>query len=154
MAETGCISSEKSERQASGDLLAGKQKDNAEQSTEITEQPNDTVEEPAGENGEIIENEDSEAVDTEADDVAVQDEKSEQQAVVDAEEVSAEQLVEEAIKNGGIGEHFGIKLMENDYNGKYIIKAIENQFVPQATVNKALEKLGFTVFEIEELLKN
>ena len=63
-------------------------------------------------------------------------------------------FVEEAIKNGGIGEHFGIKLMENDYNGKYIIKAIENQFVPQATVNKALEKLGFTVFEIEELLKN
>lgn len=44
--------------------LLFKQKDDAEQSTEITEQPNDTVEEPAGENGEIIENEDSEAVDT------------------------------------------------------------------------------------------
>lgn len=62
-------------------------------------------------------------------------------------------FVEESIKNGGIAEHFGIKLMENNYNGKYIIRAIENQFVAQATVDKSLAKLGFTVHDIEQILK-
>ncbi|HEX2938509.1 MAG TPA: 1-deoxy-D-xylulose-5-phosphate synthase [Ruminiclostridium sp.] len=49
---------------------------------------------------------------------------------------------EEGIKTGGIGEHFGIRLFENGYDGKYIINAIDNKFVKQGTVKQLLSVLG------------
>ncbi|MBP0979287.1 MAG: 1-deoxy-D-xylulose-5-phosphate synthase [Oscillospiraceae bacterium] len=61
-------------------------------------------------------------------------------------------FIEESIKNGSIAEHFGIKLLENNYNGKYIIKSIDNQFVGQASVNRSLEKLGFNFFDLDQIL--
>lgn len=61
-------------------------------------------------------------------------------------------FVEESIKNGSISEHLGVKLLENNYNGRYIIKAIDNKFIEQASVDKSLEKLGFNFDELEQLL--
>lgn len=47
---------------------------------------------------------------------------------------------EEGILKGGIAETFGAKLLENGYKGKYSAVAI-NDFVPQATIERALIKL-------------
>lgn len=60
-------------------------------------------------------------------------------------------FIEESIKNGGIAEHFGIMLIEHGYNGKYVIKAIDNQFVNQATVMQSFEKLGFSISGINKI---
>jgi 1-deoxy-D-xylulose-5-phosphate synthase len=49
---------------------------------------------------------------------------------------------EEGIKAGGIGEHFGIKLLEHGFDGKYKVVAIDNQFVQQGSVDKLLSILG------------
>lgn len=60
---------------------------------------------------------------------------------------------EESIKLGAIGEHFGYMLAESQFNGNYILKAIDD-FVPQATVKSALKKLGLDVKSIENTILN
>lgn len=47
---------------------------------------------------------------------------------------------EEGVRIGGIGEHFGYILAESEYNGDYILTAVENQFAEQASVNSQLHK--------------
>lgn len=47
---------------------------------------------------------------------------------------------EEGVRIGGIGEHFGYILAESDYRGDYILTAIENRFVEQASVSSQLHK--------------
>ncbi|MDR1253975.1 MAG: 1-deoxy-D-xylulose-5-phosphate synthase [Oscillospiraceae bacterium] len=49
---------------------------------------------------------------------------------------------EEGIMCGGIGEHLGYMLKEQEYNGNYYVHAIENCFIPQASVTKTLHNLG------------
>ena len=49
---------------------------------------------------------------------------------------------EETIKSGGIGEHLSALLFENDYSGEFNIHAINNEFVPMASTNASLKKLG------------
>ncbi len=49
---------------------------------------------------------------------------------------------EESIKSGGIGEHIASKLLELGFKGKWSLSAIDNKFIPQSTVNSALESLG------------
>lgn len=49
---------------------------------------------------------------------------------------------EEGIKSGGIGEKLGSTLLEKGYCGKYRIKAIEDKFVEQASVDELLEIYG------------
>lgn len=49
---------------------------------------------------------------------------------------------EEGIQAGGIGEHFGEKLLEQGFKGKYKVFAIENCFVEQGSVDKLLALLG------------
>ncbi len=49
---------------------------------------------------------------------------------------------EEGIRNGGIGEKLGSMLLEKGYCGKYRIKAIENEFVQQASVSELLSLYG------------
>lgn len=49
---------------------------------------------------------------------------------------------EEGIKSGGVGEKLGSTLLEMGYCGKYRIKAIENKFVEQASVNELLKAYG------------
>lgn len=47
---------------------------------------------------------------------------------------------EEGIRSGGIGEHFGSHLLELGYGGEFHIIAVEDEFIPQASVNRCLER--------------
>ena len=51
-------------------------------------------------------------------------------------------IFEETIKNGGIGEHLISMLCEISWNGRFEIHAIENKFVPSASVSSALKSNG------------
>lgn len=50
---------------------------------------------------------------------------------------------EEGISNGGIGEHFSFKLFTSGYKGKFTLNAIDDIYIPQATVASSLHKLKF-----------
>ena len=62
-------------------------------------------------------------------------------------------FLEESMKFGGIAEHFGLKLLEAGYKGSYLAKAIDGQFVAQATVGKSLENLGFDFSHLNNIIK-
>ncbi len=47
---------------------------------------------------------------------------------------------EEGVLSGGIAEHVGSILLKNEYNGKYNITAINNEFIGASTINSALKK--------------
>ena len=49
---------------------------------------------------------------------------------------------EECMKCGSIAEHLGVLLLENNFKGKYIIKAIENKYVHHNTVKDTLRQLS------------
>ncbi len=49
---------------------------------------------------------------------------------------------EEASLYGSVAERFGCKLTENDYRGKYVINAIDEDFVAPAEVSSQLKKYG------------
>ncbi len=59
---------------------------------------------------------------------------------------------EEGIKSGGIAEHLASMLLESGYKGKYVIHAIENGFVPSATVGRALQKCGLDVESMKKII--
>lgn len=46
-------------------------------------------------------------------------------------------FVEEGIRTGGLAEHVAAKLLEQDFHGKYRIRAVENRFVPHASPAEA-----------------
>lgn len=50
---------------------------------------------------------------------------------------------EEGISNGGVGEHFSFKLLTSGYKGKFTLNAIDDIYVPQATVASSLHRLKF-----------
>jgi 1-deoxy-D-xylulose-5-phosphate synthase len=58
---------------------------------------------------------------------------------------------EEGIRWGGIGESFGLMLMENNYSGMYKITAIEN-FVPMCSVQSGLHRAGLDTESIVNLV--
>lgn len=49
---------------------------------------------------------------------------------------------EEGIKNGGIGEFCGARLLEDGFQGKYKIHAVDGRFVPCAAVSSAIKLNG------------
>ncbi len=49
---------------------------------------------------------------------------------------------EETLKNGGIGEHLSAVLYDSGYNGKFTIHAVDNKFVPAASVASSLKANG------------
>ncbi len=51
-------------------------------------------------------------------------------------------FVEEGIKIGGIGQLLGEYLLEQDYQGKYRVIAVDDCFISQATVARAIELAG------------
>ncbi len=60
---------------------------------------------------------------------------------------------EEAIQYGGIGEHFGYKLFQNGFTGKYSLTAIR-EYVHQAKTDSSLHRLGLDDEKIaEKILK-
>lgn len=61
-------------------------------------------------------------------------------------------FVEEGIKSGSIAEHLLSALCENGFKGEFYIRAIDDRFIPQATVEEAFKDLGFDSGSIEELI--
>ncbi len=57
---------------------------------------------------------------------------------------------EETELSGGIGEHLAAKLLKSGYKGKYSIHAVDNKFLPAATVSSAIKGLGL---DSEAMLK-
>lgn len=49
---------------------------------------------------------------------------------------------EESVKSGGIGEHLSAILIENKFNGKFEINAINDEFVPASSIESAYKNLG------------
>ncbi|MBQ4626299.1 MAG: 1-deoxy-D-xylulose-5-phosphate synthase [Clostridia bacterium] len=47
---------------------------------------------------------------------------------------------EEAMKSGGVGEKLGAMLLQNGYRGEYRVTAVEDEFVPHASVSRLMEK--------------
>lgn len=60
---------------------------------------------------------------------------------------------EEGIRSGGIAEHLSGLLADYGYRGNYTIHAIENRFVPQATVSSSLKKNGLDTDTMIEILR-
>ena len=51
-------------------------------------------------------------------------------------------IFEESMKNGGIGEHISACINNVKFKGKINIFAIDNKFVPAASVKSTLEQNG------------
>lgn len=49
---------------------------------------------------------------------------------------------EEGIRSGGVGERVALALLENGYKGNYKLIAVDDEFVPQASVKAQLERYG------------
>lgn len=62
-------------------------------------------------------------------------------------------VVEEGIKSGGLGEHLGFKLMEAGYNGKFSLRAVNDEFIAHMSTESAFKKLGFDEDSIVDFLK-
>lgn len=50
---------------------------------------------------------------------------------------------EEDIKSGGAGERFAFALLQKGFKGRFFLKAVEDEFVPQAPVGALLKRYGF-----------
>ncbi len=60
---------------------------------------------------------------------------------------------EEAVKSGGVGEKFGLLLLERkSFKGKYIVQAISDQFVAHASVRDQLKKFSLDSEGMEKIL--
>lgn len=59
---------------------------------------------------------------------------------------------EEAVRQGSVGEHFGLRLFETGFRGHYRHQAVNDCFVPQATVQSTLRHLGLTAEEMAGLI--
>jgi len=76
------------------------------------------------------------------------------QAVLD--EISKYKKVyffEEGIKNGGVAQQLGATLIENGIKCDYLITAIDNKFVEQASVSSALKKYNFDTASMIKIIK-
>ena len=59
---------------------------------------------------------------------------------------------EESEMSGGTGEIFNMMLTNADYNGKFILKAVDDKFVHHATTEILLEEFGFDAQSIVKLI--
>lgn len=62
-------------------------------------------------------------------------------------------FVEEGIKTGGIAQQLASRLLENGFKGDYYIRAIDDTFVSQSTVEQALQNLGMDKNTIKDILQ-
>lgn len=75
------------------------------------------------------------------------------QAIELAEKYKAIVFYEEGIKKGGIGEQFALKLIERSFKGKIIVKAIDNGFIKQGSVEEIKKELGLDKESIIKVLQ-
>lgn len=59
---------------------------------------------------------------------------------------------EESQKSGGIGEHFASELTARGFKGKFIIHAINNEFVPHASLSSSFNKLSLRYEDMKDAL--
>lgn len=71
------------------------------------------------------------------------------EAVINSEFVF---FYEESEKSGGVAEIFNTMLTESNFNGKYVIKAVNDEFVPHSTTELLLEKYGFDEKSMSDLI--
>lgn len=62
-------------------------------------------------------------------------------------------FIEEGIRRGGVGEGFLLELSDNGFGGKYHLRAVEDGFVKQASVESLLHKYGFDEDGVYSLVK-
>lgn len=62
-------------------------------------------------------------------------------------------FIEEGVRRGGVGEGFLLELSDNGFNGKYNLRAVEDGFVKQASVESLLHKYGFDEDGVYSLVK-
>ena len=61
---------------------------------------------------------------------------------------------EEGIKSGGIGEHIAARLLENGFNCKFTVHAVDGVFVGQQSVDEALSEFGLDSAAIKRAMEN
>ena len=71
------------------------------------------------------------------------------QAAAECEKIC---FFEEGVRQGGIGEHFGFLLNQSGYQGKYVLRAIDDPYVEHAPMFRSLEKLGLNTSGMEQLV--
>lgn len=62
-------------------------------------------------------------------------------------------FIEEGVRRGGVGEGFLLELSDNGFSGKYNLRAVEDGFVKQASVESLLHKYGFDEDGVYSLVK-
>ncbi|WP_249281627.1 1-deoxy-D-xylulose-5-phosphate synthase [Ligaoa zhengdingensis] len=62
-------------------------------------------------------------------------------------------FAEEGILQGGVAEHFGLRLQRRGWQGCYRVTAVDGVFVPQATVASSLARLGLDAGSLEKRLQ-
>ena len=60
---------------------------------------------------------------------------------------------EEGMKNGGVGEEFSCRLMQNGFGGKYIHTGVDREFVSHAGVDYLMEKYGLDSASMVRLIE-
>ena len=60
-------------------------------------------------------------------------------AVADCEQVF---FFEEGMRIGGVAEHFEVLCREQGFDGRFLITAVEEQFLPHATTAQTLQAIG------------
>ena len=60
---------------------------------------------------------------------------------------------EEGIKSGGVGEKLGSMLLENGYKGEYIINAVNDEFVPHASVARLMKKYNLDAYGMAQVIE-
>jgi 1-deoxy-D-xylulose-5-phosphate synthase len=63
-------------------------------------------------------------------------------------------FLEEGIKTGSIAEQFGSKLLEMNGSVNYFVKAIDDRFVPQGSIDEQLAMLGLDSVSIENFVRS
>ena len=61
---------------------------------------------------------------------------------------------EEGIRHGGVGEDFCSLLSGSGWNGRFLLRAVEDKFIPHASVNSSLAKLGLDPDGIYDTIKS
>jgi 1-deoxy-D-xylulose-5-phosphate synthase len=63
-------------------------------------------------------------------------------------------FLEEGIRTGSIAEKFGAKLLEMNRNVNYFVRAIDDKFVPQGSMDEQLAMLGLDPAGIESFVRS
>jgi 1-deoxy-D-xylulose-5-phosphate synthase len=63
-------------------------------------------------------------------------------------------FLEEGIRTGSVAEQFGAKLLEMNGDVNYFVKAIDDKFVPQGSINEQLAMLGLDSAGIESFVRS